>query len=167
MPRYPKCSTPSNCNWSGLLIAEQTIAGSTAVLLGTFVLSNAGIDETFLRSLGTFSLKTDQAAGDEVQLGAIGMIVVSDQAISVGITAVPHPITDIDDDGWFVHMPIAQAFDFGDNTGFAVPARYNFDLKAKRVIHDGRSVALVVENAAAAGFVLSGVIRTLSMVRGT
>ena len=160
-------STPPNRNWAGLEIATQAIAGNTAVLLGTFTLSNAGIDETILRSLGSLFVRSDQLAAIENQVGAVGMIVVSDQAISVGITAVPHPVTDIDDDGWFVHMPIAQTLHFGDATGFATIPGTTFDSKAKRVVHDGQSVALVVENASADGFTIGGIIRSLSMVRGT
>ena len=159
--------TPANRNWAGIEIATQTIAGNTAVLLATFVLTNPGIDETILRSLASFIIRSDQLVATESQVGALGMIIVSDQAAGVGITAVPHPVTDIDDDGWFVHMPIAQAIYFGDATGFTHIPGGSFDSKAKRVVHDGQTIALVVENVTATGFSIAGIVRSLSMVRGT
>ncbi len=164
---HPRRSTPSNKGWAGLNIAEINIPGNSAVLFASFTLSNAGIDETQLRALGTFAVTSDQTATSELQIGALGAIVVSDQALSVGVTAVPHPVTDIDDDGWFVHMPIAQSFILGDGTGFTFTTPWTFDSKAKRVVHDGQSIALVVENSSATGFQLSGIIRFLTMVRGT
>ena len=164
---FQRRSSPPNRGWSGTEVAEVNIAGNTAVLLATFVLSNAGIDETHLRALASFAVSSDQTATSEAQVGALGMIVVSDQVASVGITAVPHPVTDINDDGWFVHMPIAQQFILGDGTGFAFTTPFEVNSKAKRVIHDGQTIAVVVENATAAGFQIAGIIRMLAMVRGT
>ncbi len=164
---FPRRKSPSNKTWAGLQIAEQTIAGNTAVLLATFNLGNPGIDETILRALGTFAVTSDQIATTELQVGALGMIVVTDQALSVGVTAVPHPVTDINDDGWFVHMPIVQSFVLGSGVGFVFTHPWSFDSKAKRVISDGQNIQLVVENSTATGFQISGLIRTLSMVRGT
>ena len=161
-----RTSTP-NRSWSGSSFGSQTIAGNTAVLLGTFTLSNPGIDETVLRTLGSFNVRSDQNVATEVQQGAIGMIVVSDQAVSVGITAIPHPVTDIADDGWFLFAPISQSLQFSDATGVNYAPRYDFDSKAKRVTHDGQSIAIVVENSTTQGFSLSMVLRMLSMVRGT
>ncbi len=164
---HPRRSTPSNKSWAGLNIAEINVPGNSSVLFASLTLSNPQIDETQLRALGTFAITSDQTATSELQLGAIGCIVVSDQALSVGVTAVPHPITDIDDDGWFVHMPIAQSFILGDGTGFTFSTPWSFDSKAKRVINDGQSIALVVQNSSATGFQMSGVIRFLTMIRGT
>jgi len=165
--KFARRTSPPNRSWAGSEFEAQTIAANTAVLIGTFVLSNAGIDETVLRTLARFVVRTDQVAATEFQIGALGLIVVSDQAISVGITAVPHPIADIADDGWFVHMPIVQAFELGDNTGFTYAPTYEVDSKAKRVIHDGQSIGIVVENSSTGGFSIAGVMRSLTMVRGT
>ena len=165
--RIVRRSSPPNRGWAGLEVNVQVVAGNTAVLLATIALSNAGIDETILRSLGSFVVSSDQVAAGETQLGAIGMIVVSDQAIGVGITAVPHPVTDIDDDGWLVHLPIAQKLHRGDGTGFVYAPTIDFDSKVKRVVHDGQSVALVIENSSGPGLEIAGILRVLSMVRGT
>ena len=162
-------TTPSNKSWSGLAINEQVIAGNTKVVLGTFVLSNAGIDETLLRAVGVFAIRSDQAVATEAIQGAIGIVRVSTRAVAVGATAIPGSVTDIAFDGFSLFIGIAQTFVFADATGFTNQGsvQYHFDSKAKRVTHDGDALALVVENSAAAGFQISGVIRTLSMVRGT
>jgi len=170
MPRQRNFKkSPSNKSWAGLQTNDITIAGSTKVLLGSFVLSNAGIDETMLRTVGTLGISPDQSATSEVQIGALGLIVVTDRAAAVGITAIPGPITDIDDDGWFLYIPIVQAFRAGDSTGNTPDwaTQYHFDSKAKRIVSDGQQIAMVIENATAFGMKASIVMRTLSMVRGT
>ena len=147
-----------------------TVAAATKVLIGGFTLSNAGIDETVLRVVGSIAVRSDQFAASEDQFGAFGMIVVSDVARTTGITAIPSPITDGSDDGWFVYQGFSQRTNFldatGNNTNYMVS--YDFDSKAKRIIQDGFGVALVVENAHAThGFTVRVQLRMLSMVRGT
>ena len=56
---------------------------------------------TIVRSRFEVGIISDQTAATEDQLGAIGMAVVSDQAVAVGVTAVPTPITDMGSDLWF------------------------------------------------------------------
>ncbi len=128
-----------------------------------------GIDETHLRTVGLLSIRSDQVAASEQQDGAIGMILATDQALSVGITAVPHPITDADDDGWILYQPFSQAILVGDATGFNShgAVQYHFDTKAKRIIHDGSAIALVLQNSSSTGIIFSIIMRTLTMVRGT
>ena len=58
---------------------------------------------TIVRTRFLVSVVTDQVAADELVLGALGMAVVSDQAVAIGVTAVPTPITDMGSDLWFVH----------------------------------------------------------------
>ncbi len=75
---------------------------STKILLGVFVLSNVGIGETVRRTIGNIWVVSDQAAADEVQVGAFGCIVVTDLAAAAGAASIPGPFTDANDDGWFV-----------------------------------------------------------------
>ena len=42
--------------------------------------------------------------------GAFGQIVVSEDAASIGVTALPGPLSDIEND-WFVWVPFTLAFD--------------------------------------------------------
>ena len=160
-----------NRSWTGLVSATSvSIPASSKVLLGAFTLSNVNIDETVLRTVGQIMVESDQSSADELQLGAFGLIIVSDLAIAAGIASIPDPVTDIGDDGWFVYVPFGNSFDFHDNTGtdaqFAT--QYKFDSKAKRVMEEGQQIAVVVANANATfGLRMAANFRILSMVRGT
>ena len=140
----------ANRHWAGSGAAADFISvpAASKVLLGSFVITS-GSDETVLRTVGHIAIASDQAAGNELQLGSFGMILVSDTAIALGITAIPGPVTDIDDDGWFVYQSFGQELRFFSGVGveanFATP--YPIDSKAKRRVENGRNVALVVENA--------------------
>ncbi len=163
--------SPSNKTWTGLSASAYTLVNaSSKVLLGSFSLSNPGIDETLLRVRGMFSVKSDQVATSEDQLGSIGMILVTDTALGVGITAIPGPSADDDDDGWFIHSYFAQHFHLLTAAGFVndLAKSYPFESKAKRKVHDGNSIAIVAENTHATHALSIAVqFRVLSMVTGT
>ena len=80
------------------------------------------------------------------------MAVVSDQAETVGVTAIPTPITDIGSELWFVHQLMYNNISFGDATGFQSGnvAQYEVDSKAMRKVNGGQDVVLVGELSAAA-----------------
>ena len=164
-PRSP------NRSWAGTSSTGVTgIPVSTKVLLGSFSLSNPNIDETILRTVGTLMVSSDQLAASEDQIGAFGMYIVNDVAATLGVTALPGPITDIADDGWYVYVPICQRFGFSDATGWNADfgLRYPFDSKAKRKMHEGTRAVLMAENATSTNvFNMSLVIRSLTMVTGT
>ncbi len=170
-PTIQRRRTPSNKSWAGTAAtAFVTVPAASKILLGSFSLSNPGIDETLLRVRGMFSFKSDQAANSEDQLGAVGMILVTDTALAVGITAIPSPVTDDDDDGWLVHQYFAQHFHNLSSVGFVndLGKGYPFESKAKRIVHDGTSIAIVAENIHAThGISIALMFRVLSMVRGS
>jgi len=119
--------------------------------------------------VGSISIKSD-AAVSEVQLGAFGLCVVTDRAVAIGLTAVPGPIANIDEDVWATYVPILQTTEVltavGVEPNFAT--LYHFDSKAKCILQDGYSLAVMVENAhATEAFDIAFLIRVLSMVRGT
>jgi len=138
------------------------------VLLGTFVPSVVSIDETILRTRGMFAVETDQSAASENQLGAFGMIIVSDNAAAAGVASIPGPATEASDDGWFVWVPIVQRWELGTFVGFDShqSVQYEIDSKAKRIVQAGQTIAVVVESVAS-GFTIATVFRMLSQVRGT
>jgi len=160
-----------NRTWSGFLTTtEIAVPAASKVLLASFVLSVEGIDEVVLRTRGILGVRTDQLAADELQLGAFGMIVVTDTALAAGVASLPGPGTESSDDGWFVWQPINAHFLFNNATGFDPNAeiQYDFDSKAKRIVEGGRSVAVIVENVHAThGFNATLVMRALTQVRGT
>jgi len=58
---------------------------------------------TVIRSYVSILVVSDQAAAIEKQLGAIGIVVVSEQAFAIGVTAIPTPITDAGSDLFLLH----------------------------------------------------------------
>ena len=143
------------------------VPANSAVLLATLVLSNQGIDETILRSVGSIYVVPDTTVS-EVQIGAFGIVLATDVAIGVGITALPDPFSEIEDDGWFVFVPIVQSDLMATAVGQVVGMKYDFDSKAKRVVETGTGAAVVVANSSASdAFNISIGFRILSQVRGT
>ena len=163
-------SSRPNRSWSSSVqAAPTTVAAATKVLMGSLILSNTNIDETILRVVGQLAVKTDQLSASEDQIGAFGMIVVSSRALTAGAASIPGPFSDGADD-WFVYVPIGQSFGFGSASAFDSQhaTRYMIDSKAKRVVTEGRGIAIMVENGhASAGFQAFRSIRMLGMVRGT
>ncbi len=104
---------------------------------------------TIVRTRGGILLISDQAASAEQAHGALGMLVLSDEALAIGVTAVPKPMTNNDSDLWFLWEPWAIGLtpasdvDVGSNW-------ISFDSKAQRKVNDGTSVAVVIENQSSA-----------------
>ena len=109
--RRPQGRTPTRrgTNWSRVIsTSPDVVPASSKVLLTTFVLSNPGITETIVRTIGRYFVASDQALALEEQLGAWGMVRVTEAAAAIGITAIPGSVTDKDDEGWMVWEGIAQ-----------------------------------------------------------
>ncbi len=168
---FQRRSNTPNRSWTGSFSSDAvTVPASTKILLGSFSLSNPNIDETILRTVGRVYVSSDQSVATERQIGAFGLILVSDLAVTAGAASIPGPISDRDHDGWFVYVPIVQSFLFKDATGIQENAGvgYDFDSKAKRKIEEGTKIAIMVENAMSThAWQVSNVFRMLTMVRGT
>ena len=106
---------------------------------------NPGISETVRRTRGFVSISSDQLGAQEEQVGAFGMMKVNDIAAAVGAASIPGPITDGNDDGWFVFQHFAQRG--AAVVGQVASQTWDLDSKAMRTIEEGFSVALMVENA--------------------
>ena len=136
-------------SWSRTVsIASLVIPPAVKVLITSFALNNPGIGETIRRTRGSFFVHSDQVAAQETQVGAFGMVVVSDLALAAGAASIPGPSTEAADDGWFVW----QGF-VGRQQGIMFPMnmdRYTFDSKAMRRVEEGFGVAVMFENAAVA-----------------
>jgi len=158
----------ANKAWAGFATTGGVaVAASTKVLLGTFVLSNANIDETFLRTVGVLGVASDQVVADEDWSGAMGIITVTDIAAAAGAASIPGPITDRSDDGWFVYVPFMGSINVGDSTGIQpnLVSLFNFDSKAKRRFAEGQVAAIMVENSSASsGFNVQLIFRSLAML---
>ena len=124
--------TSSPTSWAGFHV-DSTIAASSKLLLAVFVQSAGHSHETVVRQVGSVSIGTTTAGGAIV----FGSCVVSDAAVAIGITAIPDPITEINDDLWSMIVPIASA---------SQQRSENFDQRGMRKIEEGQSLVLVVAN---------------------
>ena len=128
------------------------ITGVTTLAAGAAILDQSiSLVEpvTVMRIRGIVWVASDQSAANETQLGAVGAAVVTSQALAIGVTAVPTPITDKDSDAFMLHQYFGNRFVFGDATGFVTRAfeRYEFDSKAMRKMPADHGLVFTVENA--------------------
>ena len=154
-----------NYTWSTFVSVPTSLPAGSKVLLGFFFLATA-FEETLIRVRGHLSVSSDVASPIEPQQGAFGMIRVTDRARAVGATSIPGPITDGDDDGWFVWQPWSQrdASPVGDAKSFG----YTIDSKAQRIVREGQELAVMIESAASPsseGAIVQVVLRALSRFR--
>ena len=142
--------TASGTNWGRTVFAAPVVvAAASKVLVLTFVLDNPGISEVIRRTRGDYFVGSDQTASTELQMGAWGAIVVTDTALAAGVASIPGPVTDANDDGWFVWESFVQSSSAGAGGNIAAwqGVHRPYDSKAMRKLPDGFSVAIVVENA--------------------
>jgi len=125
---------------------------SLKAVLTSFTLNNPGIGETVRRTRGAVFMQSDQTGAVEQQFAAYGAIVVSDVALALGSTAIPGPVVDASDDGWFVWGAMLAGQNINVNRMSNTNTLFTFDSKAMRKVPDGFGVAIMVENTGASGF---------------
>ncbi len=104
---------------------------------------------TIVRSRGVIFYRSDQIAADENYGGAYGHCVVSDQASSVGITAVPAPIPNQDSDLWFVYQSMFGRIVSPTAVGvLEIGRQIEYDSKAMRKVEDGQDMVIVLSTDA-------------------
>jgi len=130
--------------------AVTTLAASSAVLDQSFGFSEPA---TIVRVRGALWIASDQLSATERPFGAIGFATVTDQALAIGITAVPIPILDSPSEQWLLWQPFFTDFTFLNSTGAVTGnfKRFDLDSKAMRKMNDGTSVVVVLQNASTVG----------------
>ncbi len=165
-----------NTDWARLVsTVSTTLAANTKIIAATFQLSNPGIGETVRRTRGRFMVVSDQVSFVEDHLGAMGMMIVNDVAAGIGITAIPGPVTEAGDDGWFVWEPLVAcsqmnptATSSGIGSGSMAMCSFEFDSKAMRRVEEGFQMVMVVENASSStGFKFAFGVSLLSSRTGS
>ena len=145
--------------WIGSTTAETTLAGApTAVLTNALNATALALRPfTVVRVRGFMHIHSDQAGADETYGASYGQCVVSDQAVAIGVTAVPTPVTDRSSDLWlvyesaFAHLEVvtsASAFNEG--------MFKEFDSRAMRKVEEGQDLIAVVENEIAGVIITAG-----------
>jgi len=136
--------------WLDAIPTAVNLAGGGSVI--RFSLSAAELalrPFTVVRVRGSWFVESDQLAATEIYGGALGFAVVSDQALAIGITAVPTPITDMASDLWFVYEQQMGDFLFATAVGNGEVGKLarQFDSRAMRKVEDGQDIAIVEENS--------------------
>jgi len=124
------------------------VAAATKVVLASLTPTVPGV--TVRRIRGFIHITSDQSGATEEQIGAVGVIKVTDNALAVGAGSIPGPITDEDDEGWMLFEPFAQISDMthqGTVARGSLPPRLEVDSKAMRKVPDGYNLVVMIENA--------------------
>ncbi len=104
---------------------------------------------TVIRTRGHWGVKSDQAGASEQYSASMGWVVVSDQASTVGVTAVPTPETDRGSDLWYVYESMAGEFIFISGVGVFEAGHWSdFDSRAARKVEEGQDINVIVESSA-------------------
>ncbi len=134
--------------WGFITPSATTIAAaSSATLLTSLSVAALALRPfTIVRTRVRIAVRSDQAAAVERQSGAYGECVVSDQAVAIGVTAVPTPITDLGSDLLYLIEPF-----FSDESSLTDRTRGQWsgavDSRAMRKVEEGSDVVIVTENS--------------------
>ena len=135
--------------WLGLDLGPTTIAPNTLVLTLSLTAAEMLLRPfTVIRTHLEVSWQSDQGGATENPHGALGIIVVNDQALGIGASAIPDPLNQ-PDAPFFVWQGLQTQFTFGSGVGFDADAgsRYAVDSKAMRKVGNNEDIAVMVANA--------------------
>ena len=143
-------------------IANTGLDGSIGTSIGTITFGasvgpvkaplSIGLTATFpaatlVRTRGALLVEMLVSGGATNEVtGAVGMIVVSSDALAVGITALPGPLSDIEND-WFVYEPFALGTEAVNPPADSrvSHASFRFDSRGMRKMKFGESLVMVAE----------------------
>ncbi len=154
--------------WLGGTVFRQTLAAVTSVAL-VQVLNAAALalrPFTIVRTRGQLNVHSDQSGASQSYGASYGDAVVSEQASTIGVTAVPTPTVDSSSDLWSTYEMMISEFVFGSAASFIAAAGITriIDSKAMRKVEDGQDLVAVVEGPGAGltgGSIISGFTRVL------
>ena len=135
-------------SWVGFTLAQVTVDGSANLVQSFNAALLAVRSFTIVRTHFSYYYVSDQAAVTEGYSGAVGLAVVSDQAVAVGVTAVPTPVDDIGSDLFLLHSIFHGGFGFLSSVGFdsVRGVQVDVDSKAMRRVNDDQDMVVVFES---------------------
>ena len=160
--RAPLVVAPKRSSvWIGTDVQSAAIGGASIALLASLNAAALALRPfTIVRSHYEIVWQSDQVVASESPQGAVGQIVVSDQAVASGAGAIPDPLGNVDA-SWYLWQALIDTFVFVTGTGWAggaaAASRYSVDSKAMRKVGINDDIALVAENStgAAIGAIIS------------
>ena len=153
-------------SWFSLPPVCSTVNGEGGTLLYSLTAAELAMRPfTIVRTYLEVGITSDQEAASEAQVAAIAGAVVSDEALAIGITAVPKPVQDIDSDLFWFHQSMINHWEFGSLIGFDANggSKYSIDSKAMRKVDLGSDVAISweIDTGCGAGTILTAMGRLL------
>ena len=135
-------------SWAGTVDASVGFTGAAASAKVLLLVADHTEPVTIVRTRGLVTVKTDQFAASEDQVGALGMAVVNTTASTLGATGVPGPMTDPSSELWYVYEMFGNTFQLGSAVGFRPDQGISRDIdsKAMRKVDEGQSQVIVWEN---------------------
>ncbi len=138
--------------WIGGVFSETNLASanSAAIMSQLNAAALALRPFTIVRTRGVWAVFSDQVAADESQVTSYGSIVVSEEALAVGISAVPTPVEQ-DASSWIHFSSTIQRFKQLSAVGVEpafIPWISQVDSKSMRKVEEGQTLIEVVQNAA-------------------
>jgi len=116
---------------------------------------------TIVRTRGMITVIPQAFTADVNMTGAIGVGIVTDEALAAGVGSMPEPFTDADWGGWYVWRSFSYHLEFADATGLNFPNwSFEIDSKAMRKVSPNESLVIIAESQAGA-FSINTPIRTL------
>jgi len=137
-------------SWIGIFETNTALAAAnTAVLFAGFSATVLALRPfTIVRTHLEYFVQSDQRAVSEFYQSAIGIAIVSDQALAIGVTAVPTPFTDISSDLWFLWKGLSGQMSVTTDVGVLEAGSHRtIDSKAMRKVEEGQNIAISIENS--------------------
>ncbi len=161
--RVPRRST----GWSAVN------SGTTFTALGanTIILDQVFVplipEQTIVRVRGLLIVETDQQTAPEDMLGAFGISLVEEPAATIGVTAVPQPVSDASSESWLVWQGFGATYKFSAGGFFPrSDVQYVIDSKAMRKLNSNQRLAITLQNFhATTGMNYWYILRILSMLK--
>ncbi len=153
--------------WLAAAATTTTLAGAgTQVLILSLNAAALALRPfTVVRTRGSLLVRSDQETVSESFNAAVAKLVVSEVASTLGITAIPTPVTDASDDMFFLFeewMGFVLAAANVEKTFSGAFQPQQIDSRAMRKVADGEDVVTVVERGAiGSGAILHYVDRML------
>ncbi len=145
--------------WIGPAIQSYvSVATGGATLVASFPITE---QLTIVRVRGQMSIRPASVSADVDISGAMGIGIVSDEALAAGVVSIPEPFTDADWSGWLMWRAFTYHFEFGDGTGVNFPNwTLELDSKAMRRVGPNESLVVIAESESGA-YQLSVPLRVL------
>ena len=157
--RFQSGAPKRQVEWSG--VVDQgfvSVGAGSSTIIESLTFTEKS---TIIRNRGILSVKSNQESADANVIGAMGVGIVSAEALAAGAGSIPGPFSQAEWDGWMVWMPFAFAFEFLDGTGVLInTVQMVIDSKAMRKVGANEAAVTMVESQAA-GLEVAVVLRTL------